>query len=65
MEVGDLILYYSDSHKENNDVGIVMKLTPSGKKASVLWSSEAVGLYFAVSDLERYPNNFKLIKKEG
>jgi len=65
MEVGDIILYYSDSDKEKNDVGIVMKLTPSGKKASVLWASEAVGLYFSADALDRYPNNFKLIKKQG
>jgi len=65
MEVGDMILYYSDSDEEKNDVGIVMKLTTSGRKASVLWASETVGLYFSADELERYPNNFKLIKKEG
>lgn len=70
MEVGDLILYIPDeatssSGTDRPDVGVVLKLSPSATKASVLWSSETVGIYFAVGDLERYPNNFKLIKKEG
>ena len=45
------------------DVGIVIKLSPSGTKASVLWSSETVGIYFAVGDLERYPDHFKLVSQ--
>jgi hypothetical protein len=71
MKVGDLILYtphhqYYDTEsdaREHNQVGLVLKLTPSGKKASVLWSGEPLPLYFAAGDLERYPKNFKLVSK--
>ncbi len=71
MKVGDLILYtphhqYYDTEsdaREHRQVGIVLKLTPSGKKASVLWTGETMGLYFAVGDLDRYPENFKLVSK--
>ena len=69
MKVGDLILYtphhqYYDTEsdsREHNQVGIVLKLSSSGKKASVLWSGETLALYFAVGDLERYPNEFKIL----
>ena len=71
MKVGDLILYTPDGDSkvrtlfcgEQPDVGIVMKLTPSGTKASVLWSTESLALYFSVGDLERYPDAFKLVSK--
>tara|TARA_Y100000593_G_scaffold34415_1_gene67652 strand:+ start:43 stop:237 length:195 start_codon:yes stop_codon:yes gene_type:complete len=64
MKVGDLILYTPDADStEPPDVGIVLKLTPSGTKASVLWSTESLALYFAAGYLERYPNNFKLVSK--
>ena len=70
MKVGDLILYTPDEYidaddatAEPPDVGIVLKLTPSGTKASVLWSGESVGIFFSIGDLERYPNNFKLVSK--
>ena len=65
MKVGDLVLFTPEGDRPNErpDVGIVIKLSPSGTKASVLWSSETVGIYFAVGDLERYPKNFKLVSK--
>tara|TARA_B100000686_G_scaffold312718_1_gene357470 strand:- start:27 stop:230 length:204 start_codon:yes stop_codon:yes gene_type:complete len=66
MEAGDIILYTPDEGStERPDVGVVLKLSPSATKASVLWSSETVGIYFAVGDLERYPNNFQLLKAQG
>ena len=64
MKVGDLILYTPEEsvkHGGDPEVGIVLKLTPSGKKASVLWSTESVALYFPVGDLESYPDAFKLV----
>ena len=68
MKVGDLILYTPDEYidaddatAEPPDIGIVLKLTPSGTKASVLWSGESAGIFFSIGDLERYPNNFKLV----
>ena len=68
MKPGDLILYTPDevpasSGTDHSDIGIVLKLSPSGTKASVLWSGESVGIFFAVGDLERYPENFKLVSK--
>ena len=65
MKVGDLVLFTPEGDRPNErpDVGIVIKLSPSRTKASVLWSSETVGIYFAVGDLERYPENFKLVPK--
>tara|TARA_R100000808_G_C2102741_1_gene119281 strand:- start:473 stop:694 length:222 start_codon:yes stop_codon:yes gene_type:complete len=66
MKVGDLILYTPkhDYYGEGEaQVGIVLKLTPSGKKASVLWSNETVGLFFSVGDLERYPGEFTLLEQ--
>jgi len=65
MKIGDLVLFTPEGDRPNErpDVGIVIKLSPSGTKASVLWSSETVGIYFTVGDLERYPKNFKLISK--
>ena len=65
MNVGDLVLFTPDGDRPNErpDVGIVIKLSPSGTKASVLWSSETVGIYFAVGDLERYPDHFKLVSQ--
>tara|TARA_R100001594_G_C3915120_1_gene234324 strand:+ start:345 stop:539 length:195 start_codon:yes stop_codon:yes gene_type:complete len=64
MKPGDLILYTPDADStESPDVGIVLKLSSSGTKASVLWSGESVGIFFAVGDLERYPENFKLVSK--
>ena len=68
MEVGDLILYTpeeSTEHGGDSDVGIVLKLAPSGTKASVLWVSESVPLYFPVGDLERWPDAFKLLKNSS
>jgi len=68
MEVGDLILYTpeeSTKHGGDSDVGIVLKLTPSGTKASVLWATESVPLYFPVGDLERWPDAFKLLKNSS
>ena len=62
MKVGDLISYTTDDGKFR-EVGGVLKLTPSGTKASVLWSTESVGIFFSIGDLERYPNNFKLVSK--
>jgi len=64
MKVGDLILYTpGEADNDKPDAGIVLKLTPSGAKASVLWSTGSVGIFFSVGDLERYPNNFKLVSK--
>ena len=65
MKPGDLILFTPDGDRPNerSDVGIVLKLSSSGTKASVLWSGESVGIFFAVGDLERYPENFKLVSK--
>jgi len=64
MKVGDLILYTPDlDSTERSDVGVVLKLTPSGWKASVLWTGETRGIFFAVGDLERYPDHFKLVSK--
>ena len=64
MKPGDLILYTPDADStEPPDVGIVLKLSSSGTKASVLWSGESVGIFFAVGDLERYPKHFKLVSK--
>ena len=72
MKVGDLILYTPDEYidaddatAEPPDVGIVLKLTPSGTKASVLWATESVPLYFPVGDLERWPDAFKLLKNSS
>ena len=55
MKPGDLILYTPDevaasSGTDHSDIGIVLKLSPSGTKASVLWSGESVGIFFAVGD---------------
>ncbi len=66
MKVGDLVLYTPDEPNprgEKPDVGVVLKLSPSGTKASVLWSEERVGVYFAVADLDAFPNNFKLVPR--
>ena len=64
MKPGDLILYTPDADStERPDVGIVLKLSSSGTKASVLWSGESVGIFFAVGDLHNYPDNFKLVSK--
>ena len=70
MKIGDLILYTPNEDivcvpgtADRSDIGIVLKLTPSGTKASVLWSTESLALYFAVGYLERYPHNFKLVSK--
>ena len=66
MKVGDLILYTPEetaSHGGNPEVGVVLKMTPSGTKASVLWSTETLPLYFSVGELERYPDVFKLVSK--
>ena len=65
MKVGDLVLFTPEGDRPNErpDIGIVIKLSPSGTKASVLWSSETVGIYFAVGDLERYPDHFKLVSQ--
>ena len=65
MKVGDLVLFTPEGDRPNErpDIGIVIKLSPSGTKASVLWSSETVGIYFAVGDLERSPDHFKLISQ--
>ena len=62
MKVGDLISYTTDDGTFC-EVGVVLKLTPSGTKASVLWSTESVGIFFSIGDLERYPNNFKLVSQ--
>ena len=64
MKIGDIILYTPEetaSHGGDPEVGVVLKLSPSGTKASVLWSTESVALYFPVGDLERYPDAFKLV----
>ena len=63
MQVGDLILFTPDRDQPSArpDAGLVIMLSPARAKASVLWSSETVGIYFAVGDLERYPKNFKLV----
>ena len=70
MKVGDLILYTPDEDivcvpgtADRSDIGIVLKLTPSGTKASVLWSTESLAFYFSLGDLERYPENFKLVSQ--
>ena len=65
MKVGDLILYTPEEPApvEKPEVGIVLKMTPSGTKASVLWSTETSPLYFSVGELERYPDVFKLVSK--
>ena len=68
VEVGDIIMYFADDNEKDtikDDVGIVTKLTPSGTKAAVLWTSETAPLYFAVGDLNHYPKHFKLVKKQG
>ena len=65
MKVGDLVLYNPDGGTRGSepDAGVVLKLSHSGTKASVLWSQERVGVYFAVADLDNYPNNFKLVSR--
>ena len=64
MKIGDLILYTPNKDsKERPDIGVILKLSPSGRKASVLWSGESVGIFFAVGDLHNYPDNFKLVSK--
>ena len=66
MKAGDLLLYTPNQELTPDNVpsvGIVLKLTPSGTKASVLWSDETVGIFFSIRDLERYPKNFKLVSK--
>ena len=64
MKVGDLILYTpGEVDNDKPDMGIVLKLSPNGTKASVLWSTESVGIFFTVGDLERYPDAFKLVSK--
>ena len=69
MKVGDLVLYTPDEEPNlrvrgsKPDVGVVLKLSPSGTKASVLWSEERVGVYFAVADLDAFPDNFKLVPR--
>ena len=67
MKVGDLILYTpGEVDNDKPDMGIVLKLSPNGTKASVLWSTESVGSFLwpiTVGDLERYPDAFKLVVK--
>jgi len=65
MKVGDLVLFTpgEDRPNERSDVGVVLKLSPSGTKASVLWSSETVGIYFTVRNLEIWPDAFKLVSQ--
>lgn len=64
MKPGDLLLYTPDADStEPPDAGIVLKLSSSGTKASILWSGETKGIFFAVGDLVRYPEHFKLVSK--
>ena len=64
MKVGDLVVYTPDSGcVSKSDTGVVLKVSPSGTKASVLWSQERVGVYFAVVDLDTYSHNFKLVPR--
>lgn len=64
MKVGDLVVYTPDSGcVSKSDTGVVLKVSPSGTKASVLWSQERVGVYFAVADLDTYSHNFKLVPR--
>ena len=62
MKVGDLISYTTDDGTFR-EVGVVLKLTPSGTKASVLLSTESEGIFFSIGDLELSPNNFKLVSQ--
>jgi len=66
MKVGDLILYTPEEcedHQGPSEVGVVLKMTPSGTKASVLWSTETIPLFFSVGELDRYPDVFKLVSQ--
>ena len=66
MKPGDLILYTPEEcgdHHGSREVGVVLTMSPSGTKASVLWSTETIPLYFAVGELERYPDVFKVVSQ--
>ena len=60
MKVGDIVKYIDGDQK---DVGLVVDIRGERfKKAIILWAADGHRGYLSLGDIERYPDNFTLIK---